>query len=394
MAEPPRLDGAHGWRAVALAFAAMSVTFGIAYSFGAFLLPISEDLRAGRGATAGIFSVTTVALFGLGGLSGPAVDRFGPRRVLLVGAVSLGSGLFLTARATSLWHAYVGHGVGVGLAVACAYVPLVAVVGGWFERRRTLAVGVAVSGIGVGTLVGAPIAAALVERVGWRDAYLLLGAVGVVVLLVSAALVRAAGAVTGAEHVPLRPRLRQPAYLRLYAAGLLLSVALFVPFVHLPSYAQADGVGPVAAAALVGVIGAASVAGRLALGALAARAGTLRTYQGCFALIAVSFAVWMVSPGYAGLVLFALLLGIGYGGFVALGPPLVAEIFGVHGLGGLLGVLYTSAALGSAVGPPVAGVLISSSGNYASSIAASLAATTVALGIVLTVGRTRGAAVR
>ena len=393
MAEPPRLDGAHGWRAVALAFAAMSVTFGIPSSFGASHLPIRSHLRAGGGATAGIFSVTTVALFGLGGLSGPAVDRFGPRRVLLVGAVSLGLGLVLTARATSLWHAYVGHGVGVGLAVACAYVPLVAVVGGWFERRRTLAVGVAVSGIGVGTLVGAPIAAALVERVGWRDAYLLLGAVGVVVLLVSAALVRAAGAVTGAEHVPLRPRLRQPAYLRLYAAGLLLSVALFVPFVHLPSYALADGVGPVPAAALVGVIGAASVAGRLALGALAARAGTLRTYQGCFALMAVSFAVWMVSPGYAGLVLFALLLGVGYGGFVALGPPLVAELFGVQGLGGLLGVLYTSAALGSAVGPPVAGVLISSSGDHDSSIAASLAATTVALGMVLTVGRSRGAAV-
>jgi hypothetical protein len=83
--------------------------------------------------------------------------------------------------------------------------------------------------------------------------------------------------------------------------------------------------------------------------------------------------VWLVSPGYAGLIFFALLLGIGYGGFVALGPPLVAETFGVHGLGGLLGVLYTSAALESAVGPPVAGVLISSSGGYSSSIAASLA---------------------
>ena len=392
VADPPALDGAQGWRAVAVAFAAMATTFGIAYSFGAFLLPLSEDLGASRGATAGIFSLTTVALFGLGGLSGPAVDRFGPRWVLLVGAVSLGLGLVLTARATSLWQAYLGHGVGVGLAVACAYVPLVAVVGGWFERRRTLAVGVAVSGIGLGTLAGAPIAAALVEGIGWRDAYLLLGSVGVVVLLISAAFVRAAGAVAGTEDVPLRPRLRQPAYLRLYAAGLLLSVALFVPFVHLPSYAQADGVGPVAAAALVGVIGAASVAGRLALGALAARVGTLRTYQGCFALIAVSFAVWLVSPGYAGLVVFALLLGIGYGGFVALGPPLVAETFGVHGLGGLLGVLYTSAALGSAVGPPVAGVLISASGGYSWSIAASLAVATVALGVVLTVGRTRRAA--
>ncbi len=131
--------------------------------------------------------------------------------------------------------------------------------------------------------------------------------------------------------------------------------------------------------------------GRLALGALAARAGTLRTYQGCFALIAVRFAKWLLSPGYVGLVVFGLLLGMGYGGFVARGPPLVAETFGLHGLGGLLAVLYTSAALGSAVGPPVAGVLISANGGYGSTTAASLAVATVALGVVLTVGRTRRA---
>jgi MFS family permease len=153
------LDSARAWRVVAVAFAAMFTTFGIAYSFGAFLLPVSGDLGTGRGATAAVFSFTTLALFGLGGLSGPAVDRFGPRRVVLVGAVALGLGLLLTSRATSLWQAYVGHGLGVGLAVACCYVPLVATVGGWFQRRRTLAVGVAVSGIGLGTLVGAPVAA-------------------------------------------------------------------------------------------------------------------------------------------------------------------------------------------------------------------------------------------
>lgn len=384
-----RRDGAEGWRAVAVAFTAMATTFGIAYSFGAFLLPVSSELGAGRGETAAVFSLTTLALFGLGGLSGPAVDRFGPRRVLLVGAASLGLGLLLMANATTLWHAYLGHGLGVGLAVACAYVPLVAVVGGWFERRRTLAVGVAVSGIGLGTLVGAPAAAALVERVGWRSAYLVLGAFGVTVLLLCAALIRAAGVAPDTVAVPLGPRLRQPAYLRLYAAGLLLSVALFVPFVHLPAYAVSRGTGPVAAATLVGVIGAASVLGRLALGAVAVRTGALRTYQACFAMMAASFLLWLAAPGYAALVAFAVLLGVGYGGFVALGPPLVAETFGVQGLGGLLGVLYTSAALGSAVGPPLAGALISGSGGYTTTIAGCCAVATVALAVVLTVGRRR-----
>lgn len=379
------LDGAAGWRVVAVAFAAMATTFGVAYSFGAFLLPVSRDLGAGRGATAAVFSLTTLAFFGLGALSGPAVDRFGPRRVVLVGALSLGLGLLLTSRATSLWQAYVGHGLGVGLAVACCYVPLVAVVGGWFERRRTVAVGVAVSGIGLGTLVGAPAAAALIGAVGWRDAYLVLAAGGVTVLLGCAALVRAAPVAADAVAVPLLPRLRTRTYGVLYAAGLLLSVALFVPFVHLPAYAQSRGTGAVAAATLVGVIGAASVVGRLALGALAARAGVLRTYQGCFVLMAASFALWLAAPPYPGLVLFAVLLGVGYGGFVALGPPLVAEAFGVQGLGALLGVLYTSAALGSAVGPPLAGVLIGDGDGYRAAVAVALAVSVLAAGLVMRV---------
>ena len=379
---PAGVDGAAGWRAVAVAFTAMATTFSVAYSFGAFLLPVSADLDAGRGATSAVFSLTTLAFFGLGALSGPAVDRFGPRRVVLVGAASLGLGLLLTARATSLWHAYVGHGLGVGLAVACCYVPLVAVVGAWFQRRRTLAVGVAVSGIGLGTLLGAPAAAALIEAVGWRDAYLVLAAGGVLVLLVCAALVRQAPVAVDAVAVPLLPRLRTRAYAVLYASGLLLSVALFVPFVHLPAYAQSRGTGAVAAATLVGVIGAASVVGRLALGALAGRAGVLRTYQACFLLMAASFALWLAAPPYAGLVVFAVLLGVGYGGFVALGPALVAELFGVQGLGALLGVLYTSAAFGSAVGPPLAGVLIGDGSGYAVAVGAALAVAVLAAALV------------
>ncbi|NEK85078.1 MFS transporter [Blastococcus saxobsidens] len=378
-------DGRRAWSVLAAAFVAMFVSFGVAYSFGAFLLPVSDALGSGPGATAGVFSLTLIALFGLGALSGPAVDRFGPRRVVLVGALALGLGLVLTSRATALWHAYVGHGLGVGLAVACSYVPLVAVVGGWFTRRRTLAVGIAVSGIGLGTLLVAPLAADLIARHGWRDAYLVLAAVGTVALVGCAFLVRPAPGAAQADRAPLGPRLRTPTYRRLYASGLLISIGLFVPFVHLPAYAVSRGTGDVAAAALVGVIGAASILGRLALGAAAARTGVLRTYQACFALMAGSFLLWLGEPGYPRLVVFAALLGIGYGGFVALGPTLVAELFGLRGLGGLLGILYTSAAVGSAIGPPAAGVVIGATGEYLAVIVAALLLGVAATAMVLTV---------
>ena len=367
------LDSARGWGVVAAAFAAMFVAFGIAYSYGAFLEEMRADFGIGRAAGATFFSLTALLYFGLGGIAGAAGDRFGQRRVLLVGAVALGAGLVVTARAASLGIALAAYGLGVGIGVACAYVPMVALVGAWFERRRTLALGVAVAGIGIGTLTIPPATAALIEQAGWRDSYLVLAAVGVGVLALCALAAAPAPVGERAVAASLRDALRDSEYRRLYVATALIGVPLFVPFVYLPSYAEQRGVDPVLAAGLIGAIGVASVVGRLALGAVAGPLGLLRVFRGCFLAMALSFALWLVAGGsYAVLLLFAVVLGVGYGGYVALAPAVVAERFGVERLGALLGVLYTSAGVGTAVGAPAAGAIIDA-GGYTPAIAAGLA---------------------
>ncbi|MGY1836576.1 MFS transporter [Blastococcus sp. SYSU DS0510] len=381
------VDSVRGWVMVAAAFAGMFVSFGIAYSFGAFLAPMAEEFGSGRGATSAFFALTSLTYFGLGALSGVAVDRYGPRRVLLVGAVALGAGLTATSLAGELWIGLVTYGLGVGIGVACAYVPMVAVVSGWFERRRTLAIGVSVTGIGLGTLAVAPLAAALIGELGWRTTHLVLGLAGALVLVVCALVVQAPPVEAGQAALTLRDAVRNRDYRRLYLASGLLSVALFVPFVHLPGYAVQQGVDRVAAAALVGVIGLASTAGRLLLGLIAARTGSLRAFQGCFLTMGLSFALWALGSGYGMLLAFAVVLGVGYGGFVAIGPAVVADRFGTTRLGGLLGVLYTSAGIGSALGAPLAGAAVDASGSYLPAIGGCLVLGLAATLVVLSVGR-------
>jgi hypothetical protein len=115
------------------------------------------------------------------------------------------------------------------------------------------------------------------------------------------------------------------------------------------------------------------VAGRLALGAIAGAGGLLPIFQGCFAAVGASFGLWLIAgPSYAVMLGFAVVLGVGYGGFVALAPAVLAARFGVANLGSLLGVLYTGPGLGSAIGPPAAGAIIDATG-YTPAIAASLA---------------------
>lgn len=363
------VDARSGWITVAAAFTSMAVVFGVAYSFGAFFAPMSAEFGTGSGATSMVFGVTAFCWFVLGSVSGRAVDRYGPRPVLLVAAAALAGGLLVTAAVQQLWIGYLSYGLGVGIAVACGYVPMVAIVGAWFDTRRAIALAVAVSGIGIGTLAGAPLAAALIDAVGWRRTHVIFGIAGAALLVVCAFVVRRPPTPPPGPSMPVGALVRTVAFRSMYAATVLSSLALFVPFVFLPADALSTGVSAVAAAALVGVIGVASVVGRLAMGAVAERLGRIRTFQTCFAVLGSSFAIWFVADSYALLVMFAVVLGIGYGGWIALQPAVIAELFGLRGLGGVVGLVYTSGGIGALLGAPLAGVLIDATGGYGWAIA-------------------------
>ena len=367
----PGVDGGRAWSIVGAGFVSMFAVFGVAYSFGPFFEPMADEFGASTGATSAVFSITAFVYFLLGSVSGLAADRFGPRRVLLVGAAAMGSGLVLTSRVDSLAVGYATYGIGVGVGVACGYVPMVATVTGWFDRRRATAVGVAVSGIGLGTLTAAPLAATLIDRYGWRTTYVILGVATAVILLVAAIIVAPAPTHTAAlDVVSLRAAMTTGTFRTLYLATFLLSLCLFVPFVLLTPFAEQRGIGEVAAASLVAVIGGASIAGRLVIGPLADRVGHLVAFRLCFAMIGMSFALWFVDDSYTVLFVFAAVLGVGYGGFVALSPAVVAELFGTDGLGGLIGFTYTSAAFGGLIGPIAAGRIVDAS-SYPWAIATS-----------------------
>lgn len=353
------VDSARGWVVVGATFLSTFTVFGVAYSFGAFFDSMAEDFGTGKGATALMFSLTTCWYFVFGLVTGKAADRWGPRPILIVAAVSLGIGLIATSRVQSIWVGYITYGIGAGTAVACAYVPMVAVVGGWFVHRRAAALGVAVSGIGAGTLALAPISERLIDAHGWRTAYVVLGIGGAAALLVAAVGAHRPPRPAVAAPVELRAIGRDPRFLVVYGAIFLMSLALFIPFVFVKDYAEERGVAAGAAATLVGLIGAASIAGRLGLGALGSRLSALRLTELSFALVTVSFPLWLATGGnYALLVMFTIVLGVGYGGFIALTPAVVATQFGTVGLGTILGALYTAAGVGGLIGPPLAGELI------------------------------------
>ncbi len=358
------IDSPQAWIVVVATFISTFTVFGVAYSFGSFFGPMADEFGSSRGETALFFSITTFLYFLLGVVSGRLADRYGPRPVLVFGAVAMVVGLFLTSLVNALWVGYLTYGFGVGIGVACAYVPMVATVGAWFDQRRTTALGVAVAGIGVGTLVVAPIAESLIARYGWRQTYVIM-AVGSAVLLTLASIgARRPLAQPGqADVVAVSKVIRgSKEFAVLYVSVILITTALFTPFVFLDDYVTAREIDG-SAAVLVGLIGLCSVVGRLGMGMAASKVSVNRLYEFSFLALGLSFLIWYSADDrYWQLMAFAVVLGISYGGFIALSPAVAANIFGTVGLGGLLGALYTAAGIGGLIGPPLSGALIDSLG--------------------------------
>ncbi len=381
-----RVDSAAGWLVVAATTTATFAVFGVVYSFGAVFTAIREEFGVGKGQAALFFSITTFIYFVVGVFTGRLADRYGPRPLLLAGALSIGLGLFLTSLVNNILLGYLTYGVGAGIGVGCAYVPMVATVGGWFEKDRTKAMGVAVAGIGVGTLVGAPLSKHLVISYGWRNAFVVLG-VGSAALLALASIGarRPPGSGSQEPPPPLRLLLKDPRFIWLYVSMTFLSSGLFVPMVYLDDYLESQGRS--GGALLIGIIGATSVVGRLALGAVASKVDLMRLYQICVMALGASYVIWLLAgANYTSLVVFAVCMGTAYGGWIALSPAVTAYLFGPIGLGGVLGALYTSAGIGGLVGPPVIGVVIDAT-NYKTAIGLAIVLSAVSLVLLITASR-------
>jgi MFS family permease len=377
----------YGWIVVACAFVLLFVAFGSVYSFTIFFESLQVEFNTSRSSTSLVFAIAGFIYFSLGAVSGRISDRIGSRWVITFGVLLLGTGLLLASRATNIRQIYVVYGAGIGIGVGFVYVPAVGVVQRWFVRKRGSASGLAVAGIGVGTLCMPLFSALLIHWSDWRNAYLLMS-----LLVLSCGLCAAMLIVDSPEQRGLMPdgdtagtnsiltssdilaseALKTRPFWLLYAAAFSSSLGLFIPFVHMVPFARDLGMPTSTGVMLFSLIGIGSTAGRFLIGGIADRLGRRQSLVGMYAGLAVMFAWWLVAGNVWQLAVFTLLFGACYGGFVALMPAVTADYFSGSNIIGIIGALYTSVAVGNLIGPPLAGFLYDLQQSYTIPIFASI----------------------
>ena len=347
---------------------------GSIFSLPIFLAAIGQDTGWSR---TGISSAMTIAFLAmaLGSLAwGTLSDRFGPRKIVLTGAILIPLGLALASRATTLVEFQLLFGLAVGGATAAVFAPMMACVTGWFETRRSLAVSLVSAGMGVAPMTMSPLAAWLVTNHNWRVAMLIIAGLAAAVMIPASLLVRRppaldrtvpmAKAATDKNNMTFGQALRSPAFIILVLTNFFCCATHSGPIFHTVSYAVTCGIPLVTAVSIYSLEGLAGLGGRVAFGLLGDSFGAKRVLVSGLLLQAVVALSYAFIHELSSFYIVAAVFGFTYAGVMPLYSVLARENFPLRMMGTVIGSTSMAGGLGMAIGPLAGGLIYDTFASY------------------------------
>ncbi|MDQ1058074.1 MFS family permease [Arthrobacter globiformis] len=347
-------------------------------TMGVFMVPVSKEFGWDRGPISagllvgGLMSAIFLPLVGL------AVDRWGIRRVLPVGVVLLALNIAAISLVPPVLAVYIVLVGLTGIAGAPQNVAsYIKTVSRWFDRNRGLAIGATVMGLAVGQSLAPQLAQYMVSNWGWRNAYV--GLAGLLLVVALPALFfmirdprpgegvpanRALGSETASTELPgisVRSALRTRTFWRLALSIVLVAMTIQGALIHVVPLLTDQGWQPAAAAGMLGLAGVASIVGRLGGGYLYDRFHA--PYIGALAFLVGGLGVALLATGTAP-VLGIMALGVAAGAETDLIAFLGSRYFGLRSFGQLSGYFFGAFGLGAAFGPMALGFGFDAVGSY------------------------------
>ena len=376
----PRPNFFYGYVIVAAALLMAIVMWGARFSFGVFFSPVLEEFGWTRAATSGGFSLTWVftGLLSIG--VGRLNDRFGPRLIMTISGFLVGLGYLFMSQLESLWQLYLFYGL-ISVGMSAVLVPTLSTIARWFVKMRAFMTGIVLAGTGIALMVIVPAANQTILNYGWRTAYVLVGLVVIVIVVIAAQFLRRDPYQVG--RLPYGHDRTGPSPSGAGTSGLsfrealrtrqvwLISLVYFCTYfiynillVHTIIYATGEGISSAEAVGIMAFLGGSGIAGRMLMGLFADRVGNKQTMVLGAGLMMVTLFWLPTAKDLWTLCLFGVVFGFGHGGMATMESPIVAHVFGMRSHGVILGMVFFSDTVGGATGPFLAGYLFDGTGSY------------------------------
>ena len=362
---------------VGTGFLVQAVYVGLLFMFGILFLEFEETFGWSRALISGAFSVFLLGTGFIGIAMGKLNDLFGPRRIMIAGALIHGAGYALMSLIQAPWQLYFFYGVLVAVGFSTHDILTLSTIARWFTAKRSLMSGIVKAGAGAGTFVVPILVTTLLSVWNWRIACLVVGATSTLILIFLAQFLTrnppstpapSRGDSTPATQTEFGLTLKLATKTRnfwiLCFGQFLIFSCLMVVMIHVAPHARDLGFGTTQAAKVLSTIGAASILGRIILGGAADRLGGKRTLIIAYSLLSASL-IWLIfirEPWI--LFLFAPVYGFTHGAFFTLISPTIAEFFGTRSHGVIFAIVLFPGTIGGALSPLIAGHVFDTLGSY------------------------------
>lgn len=379
-----------GWYVVFSSFTILVLVYGARYSFGVFVRPMFAEYNWPMTVISLAASINLLMYASAGIFTGWLLDRLAPKLITTIGILMTTAGFISAGFVKTPMGLYLAYGILVGLGTAgCGAVAFTAAIGKWFIKKRGIALGIASMGIGVGTMLMAPLAGYIVGKFGWRAGFLCIGGL---ICLVGITFSQVFMGKDNPQHygllpdgdlaspdpsskVPASAALAKPSlkpvisdhrFWLLTICNVFAVMTLMMTFVHQVAYATNNGIDKIEAAAAIGLIGITGSGGKFFFGWLSDRINDAK-YSAALGFLIMAIGMFLLyrSDNVIILYTFALIYGFGYGSLAPVTPYLIADRFGGQVLGSAYGLcIFFSAGVGGALGPIIGGIIFDQTGSY------------------------------
>jgi MFS family permease len=373
----------YSWVMTAISASVLATHTLTTYTFGIFLTPLTTEFDWERGALSGAFAISNLLAGVLSIPAGRLTDKYGPRLLITVYGVLTAIAFLLMTQINSLWQVYLIWALLLSVASGCVLIPVFSTIPRWFTQRRGMAMGITVTGLGLGGIISPLLAQWLISAYGWRQSYFIIGLIILVMVTPLAQFMKHSpqraglkpyGETRGVEdkqslasatdELSLTQAIKTS---RFWVLGLIQFSFFFCMqsiFVHIVPHARDIGIPEVIAASMISIIAGVSIIGRNFVGFISDRIGGMSAQGACLFLMTLAL-IWLLFARDAWMFsLFAVFFGIAYGGMVALLTIVAAELFRLQSLGIILGSLLLLGTLGQAVGAPLTGSIFDITESY------------------------------
>ena len=355
------------------------------WSFGLYIDPLEQEFGWSRWEVSGGFSIALLVGALASPLIGRGVDRYGPRRVVVLGAVLTAGSFLLLATTTELWQWFAYQSIAAVFRNMMFFIPFQTLVSRWFDRKRGLAVGILGTGFSMGGFIVVPILRAVIDAVQWQGSFVVSAIVTVAVITpLALLLIRDQPADKGLqpdgdaqpEGEPPRPvvltgltdrqALRTPLFWVIAFALMVFFFGMFGWTAHAVPYYESVGYSKWWAAQLLAIAAGSGIITRLVFGYVADRISRIEVAaMALCACLTLSMVVLLVTGGsLTGVVFFLVFWFVGSSGGPMIEPLLTARTFGMAYFASILGAIAIVSQSGQIVSPIIAGAIFDATGAY------------------------------